>query len=463
MAKHAAAHIIDSPKFATRLALHAADLRVSSSGAAAMGSFKWMCVLLLATATTVTIAAPDVIYEWQDAFFSQTRALNYGHQINARLLSILHLSQWEAVASNVAAGRPADDAAVAGFAGHHVLSYFIPQAQSAFFDGLLARQVANLTTQQKDAAQNVALPITAAIIVSREGDGNQLWSRYQPAPANGPVGLYQFPPNQTYAQYPQLGLSTRPWVVAQPDVLRFANLTQPYAIPSPTYLADLNRTRLYGGKDNATTLRNPFQTDTAFIWLSSTGTSTIIGIWNKAARQLLPSNTSVVDAARLLALLNVASYDAQIAAFRQKYTYLIWRPITGIRQGGFDANWEPLAVTPAHPDYPSTHSVASGVAERVLARYFGGVNQTITVTAEDYPRIPTRTYRNLTAAAVESAESRIYIGAHFPKAVYDGVDVGRAVADFVYDNFDKALAGKYGSAAAAPKAAPVTTAGRKLR
>ena len=37
-------------------------------------------------------------------------------------------------------------------------------------------------------------------------DGFDQWADwFSPAPANGPVGDYQFTPGQTYALYPQLG------------------------------------------------------------------------------------------------------------------------------------------------------------------------------------------------------------------------------------------------------------------
>ncbi len=35
-------------------------------------------------------------------------------------------------------------------------------------------------------------------------DGFVEWAAFVPSPANGPVGKYQFTPNQTYALYPQL-------------------------------------------------------------------------------------------------------------------------------------------------------------------------------------------------------------------------------------------------------------------
>jgi hypothetical protein len=58
-----------------------------------------------------------------------------------------------------------------------------------------------------------------------------------------------------------------------------------------------------------------------------------------------------------------------------------------------------------HSDYPSTHSVASGVAQTVLTRWLGTDNATFTVTAED-GKAPPRTFTSLSDGALDSAKSR---------------------------------------------------------
>ncbi|CAL8470656.1 g10198 [Coccomyxa elongata] len=348
----------------------------------------------------------------------------------------------------------------AAYAAHNVLSTFYPNSQSNIFDPLIQKQTIGLSANQLDAAQSLAVPIAGAVVKSRQNDGSALWARYTPSPANGPIGKYQYVPNQTYAQYPQLGLNTTTFVL--PSVKTYAALTKPYEIPSKQYNADYNETKAYGSKNS--TVRSQYQTDTGLLWLSSTGTSTIIGYWNLVARQVVPADLSLLDTAKLLAHLNVAAYDAQIVAFYQKFTYQVWRPITAIRQGDYsnaaDPTWTPLVVTPFHPDYPSTHSVASGVAQTVLTRWLGTDNATYTVTAED-GKAPPRTFTSFSDGALDSAKSRIYVGAHFPLAIYDGVTLGNKIADYVFGNLDSTVgwssvkhhAGQ-GSLASAPAAAP---------
>jgi hypothetical protein len=45
----------------------------------------------------------------------------------------------------------------------------------------------------------------------------------------------------------------------------------------------------------------------------------VVGHWNEIAKGVLPASTSTADAALLFARLNTATWDASIAAYRQKY------------------------------------------------------------------------------------------------------------------------------------------------
>jgi hypothetical protein len=79
---------------------------------------------------------------------------------------------------------------------------------------------------------------------------------------------------------------------------------------------------------------------------------------------------TLVQNARLFALLNVAMADAAIAAWDAKYFFHQWRPVTAIRNGDIDGNpatigdaaSSPFIATPPFPDYISGHSTFSGAA-----------------------------------------------------------------------------------------------------
>lgn len=65
-----------------------------------------------------------------------------------------------------------------------------------------------------------------------------------------------------------------------------------------------------------------------------------------------------------LALMNVAIYDATIAAWDTKYTYMRSRP------SAVDSSLNPILLTPHSPSYPAEHAVAAGAASEVLAFIF---------------------------------------------------------------------------------------------
>src|SRR4030095_13064419 len=117
----------------------------------------------------------------------------------------------------------------------------------------------------------------------------------------------------------------------------------------------------------------------------------------QVANQL--STTSVIQLARLLALVNVAMADAGIASWDSKFFYKYWRPITGIREsdpgtgpsGTGDGNpntigdptFVPLGApasnltgpnfTPPFPAYPSGHAGRGGALVQTLRELFGAV------------------------------------------------------------------------------------------
>jgi hypothetical protein len=107
---------------------------------------------------------------------------------------------------------------------------------------------------------------------------------------------------------------------------------------------------------------------------------------------------------RTMALLNVAIYDAIIAAWEAKYTYNRLHPS--------EVNPELVTVlaNPASPSYPSEHAVAAGAASAVLAYLFPDKAQQ---------------YNDMAEAA---AQSRVMAGVSFPSDVKAGLDLGRAVA-----------------------------------
>jgi hypothetical protein len=97
-----------------------------------------------------------------------------------------------------------------------------------------------------------------------------------------------------------------------------------------------------------------------------------------------------------------------------------------------DPTWLPLLITPAHPEYPSGHSSASGASAAVLEVFFGDDNE-FSVTSELTPGV-TRYYSSFSSAVDEVRDARVFGGIHFRSACNDGQAMGRRVAGYVLDN-----------------------------
>ena len=149
--------------------------------------------------------------------------------------------------------------------------------------------------------------------------------------------------------------------------------------------------------------------------------------------------------ARLLALLQMAEADANIACLNAKFYYNYWRPITAIRLGDTDGNsntigdalWDVLAPpTPPVPDYPSNHSTNGGAGAEILRDYFGSDNISYAQTSSSLPGV-TRNLKSFSQSAMENALSRVHVGYHFRNACMKGVEQGTKVGKYVFENFLK--------------------------
>lgn len=110
---------------------------------------------------------------------------------------------------------------------------------------------------------------------------------------------------------------------------------------------------------------------------------------------------------RGIALLNVAIYDAMVAAWDAKYAYHRLRP------SQVDGTLTMLLDVPASPSYPSEHAVAAGAASTILTYLFPDNAALFAEKAE------------------EAAHSRLVAGVEYPSDVEAGLALGRAVAERV--------------------------------
>jgi membrane-associated phospholipid phosphatase len=110
-----------------------------------------------------------------------------------------------------------------------------------------------------------------------------------------------------------------------------------------------------------------------------------------------------VRGTRVMALLNVAIYDATIAAWDSKYAYRRPRP------GRFTSDISVLVPDVNSPSYPSEHAVTAGAAAAVLSYLF----------PDNVAFFEQR--------AAESADSRVMAGAQYRSDVTAGIELGRKV------------------------------------
>jgi membrane-associated phospholipid phosphatase len=112
---------------------------------------------------------------------------------------------------------------------------------------------------------------------------------------------------------------------------------------------------------------------------------------------------------RALSLVNVAIYDAMVAAWEAKYTYNRPRP------SQVDSALKTLIDVPDSPSYPSEHAAAAGAASTILAYLFPDKAADFATQAE------------------EAARSRLLAGVQYRSDVEAGLELGRAVAEKVIE------------------------------
>jgi hypothetical protein len=279
---------------------------------------------------------------------------------------------------------------------------------------------------------SVGQAAAAAILALRRDDGaNATFLDFSYVPGPNP-GDFQFIPG-----YPPFAAATG-WGNVTPFVLSSSaqyRPKRPYDLTSKKYAADFNEVKSLGGLTSTT--RTPEQQQIALFWVEGSPQG-----WNRIARTVAAARgIDLWSNARLFGLLNLASADAYIADFENKYFYEFWRPVTAIRAADSDGNpetaadpaWDSLVPSPPAPDHPSGHSGQGGAMGEVLARFFGD-EVTFTTTATTLPGV-TREFASFSEAAQENANSRIYIGFHFRHATIEGLKLGGKIGKVAFNHY----------------------------
>jgi PAP2 superfamily len=411
--------------------------------------------LLVIIIGLAAISRADVVTDWNVIATSAAPAAGKNPVEQSRVFAMVHAAIHDALnaidrrnktyALNRRAEPGASPEAAVAAAARDVLVALLP-TQQANLDAAYAASLAGIAEgQAKTRGIAIGQAAAAAILALRNADGSTTPAPYTPGTE---PGAYQLtPPNFAAAVLPGWGAVT-PFTLTsgaqfRPEPSKLLDLT------SAEYAADYNEVKAIGAQNGAT--RTAEQSEIARFWYEGSPTG-----WNRIARVVAAQKElDLWQNARLFGLLNFAMADGFIAGFEAKYVYNFWRPITAIRAGATDDNpatvadpaWTAFLVTPASPDYTSTHSVLGAAAAEVLTRFFGTDTISFRMTSgAPFPGI-TRSYASFSQAAQENADSRVYAGVHFRTTCRDGLAQGRKVGRHAFlhslrpvlDDFDICL------------------------
>jgi hypothetical protein len=323
----------------------------------------------------------------------------------------------------------------------------------------------------------------AAMIAARANDGAGDMMTYTPGTLPGQHRPDPLNPNQGFLS--PMWNEVTPFTLNEGGGLDAFQAPPPPALTSAEYTEAFNEVKILGAEDaetadrdgNGLPDRTPEETVIGIFWGydGSRGLGTPPRLYNQIAQTLaVQEDNTLVENARLFALVNLAMADAAIQCWDAKYDYDVWRPIIGIREadpgtgpsGLGDGNpdtigeedWEPLGApntnappgsinfTPPFPAYGSGHATFGAALFKTLERFYGRDDITFTVVSDEFngrnrdvngevrPFIP-RTFDSFSEAAEENGQSRIYLGIHWSFDKTSGIAGGNEIADFVFDNF----------------------------
>jgi hypothetical protein len=343
------------------------------------------------------------------------------------------------------AGASVDAAAVE--AAYRTLVYYFP-LQAANLDALYTEALGSIPDgAAKSAGQAVGLAAATSIITLRNGDGRMTpigVSTPFPTLPPGP-GVWRLTPPFAPPQVPWVG-DVRPFILQSLD--QFLP-DPPPSLRSDQWVEAFNQIKAYGGATSG--VRSEEQTRIAKFWSAN-----VIRQYNRVGREIAGARAlSLLETARLAAMINVVGADMGMSVLHAKYHYLFWRPVTAIDPSaviadgfgpvpGYDdgnpatveqPGWRPLLTTPNHPEYPAAHAVVTSAMAEVFSSFLGTNQIDLDVHGFD----PAGPAGNLNAVRHfdtpndlrhEIVGARLWAGLHYHFSSVAGVVLGRKVAKY---------------------------------
>jgi hypothetical protein len=345
-----------------------------------------------------------------------------------------------------AAAGASVDAAVVEAAYRTLVNYFPSQAGEL---GALYAEALGLIADgtAKIDGQAVGLAAAANIVTLRSGDGRMtpigVTSPFPTLPP-GP-GVWRLTPPFAPPQVPWVG-EVRRFVLRSVD--QFLP-DPPPSLQSDEWVDAFNALKAYGAATSS--VRSEEQTTIARFWSAN-----VIRQFNRVGRDIASARgLSLLETARLAAMINLVGADALMSALHAKYHYLFWRPVTAIDPTaviadgfgpvpGYDdgnpatveqTGWRPLLTTPNHPEYPAAHGVITSAMAEVFRTFLGTNHIDLDIHGFD----PAGPAGNLNAARHfdmpndlrhEIIGARLWAGLHYRFSGVAGVVLGRNVAKY---------------------------------
>jgi hypothetical protein len=384
-------------------------------------------------------AGGDVLHDWTVATLEA--AAKQPPPLQSRTMAMVQVAMFDTINSVdtryspykvTAVATPGTSAeAAAAIAAHDVLVSLFPE-QAASLDAKLDISLVRLTDPGVRAS-SLALGqrIAAAILALRAGDGWDAPNTWRPMTSPGVYIPTALPVGSSWGK-------VTPWFLEKGDQFRPA---PPLPLNSSEWARDYNEVKSLGAKSS--TVRTPQQTTTALFW-SITGPTLFVD----ATQALIEgAGHSLVQNARLWALVSLVQADTYIAVFDAKYAYNFWRPLTAIRDGDLDGNdatapdagWLPLLETPMHPEYPCAHCINAGAVGAVLEREFGtGRLKGFRVSSPGAPNV-VHAWERISDFVDEVSNARVWAGVHYRSSTVVGTAMGRKIGDLAWSRLLRPL------------------------
>jgi hypothetical protein len=364
-----------------------------------------------------------------------------------RTYAMMHIAMFDAVNSIEGGYTPyharepgshaASSEAAAAQAAHDVLAALLP-AGIAGYDAALATRLADLHPVRAQLGVHVGRKIAKKILDWRASDG---WSMPQTYTPPALPGLWQpTPPAFAAAAFVQAG-DARPFGLPTPH---YFLPRRPPALNSQEYADALNEIKAIGGVTS--TVRTAEQTLQARLWASVGYQTQWGGVWNQVARSTAEDRKlSLIESARLFALVNATMQDGVQTAQASKFVYQLWRPVTAIQRAGEDLNpatdadpaWMPLLTTPPYPSYAGNMACIGASTARALALFFGTNEIPFTVqwTGLSGNADVARPFAGFWQLAVHQGASREYGGIHYHFDTAASQETCPKVANYIFGNY----------------------------